>query len=122
MDGRNWFYQSYYNNDINNNLNINKINSFYNTFNSKSYDNIKFIFVFNLKHKSLIEEINVDIYKNSIFTPRNVDDDIMSIYLWLSIQNSILYSKHIAFISFPLNVCFFVDGYSKLDQKFHVVL
>tara|TARA_B100000575_G_scaffold170605_1_gene136548 strand:+ start:4508 stop:5515 length:1008 start_codon:yes stop_codon:yes gene_type:complete len=101
VDGRNYFYDSKLENS--NFININKILKFIIT---KQKNNKMVYIIFNSKHEELINEKKnavLDTFKidslyakkyiKFIYSPRNVDDDVLSIYLWLSNIDNILFSN-----------------------------
>lgn len=106
VDGRNYFYDSKLKNS--NFINIDKILKFIIT---RQKNNTMVYIIFNSKHEELINDkikTNLDSFKKDsfkidslyvktyikfIYSPRNVDDDILSIYLWLSNIDNILFSN-----------------------------
>ena len=90
IDGRNWYYKSCQSTINDNNLDIKRIKTDMEAINK--YD-ISVIFIFHSRHKKVLKNACPSIFDICIFTPFGKDDDIMSIYLWLSHPQTILLSK-----------------------------
>lgn len=114
VDGMNTFY---YSESILNGINLKKLNLFIKkNLESNEYDNI--IIVFYIKHYNIIKESQFDfqikeIFANEIkinekisiiFSPLYKDDDMLSLYLWLSSPNNYIMTK---------------DNFTNHVKKFH---
>jgi hypothetical protein len=55
--------------------------------------NLRIIVVFNERHSGFISQINPDLHKYIVYTPRGVSDDAMILYLWLTNPGSFLLSN-----------------------------
>ena len=90
IDGRNWYYKSCQSTVNDNNLDIKRIKTDMEII--AKYE-ISVVFIFHSRHKKILKNACPRIFDICIFTPFGKDDDIMSIYLWLSHPQTILLSK-----------------------------